>query len=66
MKGASVVLALAGLLASAPVLATASATVLNTGSDLPETVPLQVVPSFFVMPEPNVDLDAAIGVRFFF
>ena len=34
------------IVALAPVFATASATVLNTGSDLPDSLPVQVVPPF--------------------
>ncbi len=41
------------MLASAPVPATASATVLNTGRVLPEVLPVQVVPPFFGVTPPT-------------
>ena len=41
------------IVASAPVFATASETVLNTGSDLPDSLPVQVVPPFFGVTPPT-------------
>src|SRR5438552_1549887 len=41
------------MVAVAPVLATASATVLNTGSDFPDSLPVQVVPPFLGVTPPT-------------